>query len=300
MRLLIPVLAVVSLSIGFFSCEKEPIERDVHENLVIDSNQIPPYNGVTSLQVKSYINKLYIDLTGLEPLDSELNDAFNKLINSDLSDSSRGEVIEDVLNSANYYDRIFEITSSNLLEGVDSFEIINEREEFVYLADFYYNNGEFVEAQILALEIYKFDRLLSARHDLRSGTIDIVRFYQRFIYNYFYDEINMGSLNFVVSCFESLLKRKPTDAELANGIEIVDGGTGQIFLQDGNSKGDFVLIITNVDEFFQGLVTDVYQSLLVRKPNSQEAAAGIQMIKTDGNLKSLQELVIKSQEYAGF
>ena len=66
-------LFMCSLSVFFFaSCEKDLIERDVHENLVIDSNTIPPYLGVTSIKVKNYINQLYIDLTGLEPLDDEM------------------------------------------------------------------------------------------------------------------------------------------------------------------------------------------------------------------------------------
>jgi hypothetical protein len=81
---------------------------------------------------------------------------------------------------------------------------------------------------------------------------------------------------------------------------MVDNQTSQVLLQDGNSKGDFMNIIVSSDEFYQGLVIDLYKTFLLREPTSQEISEGITLIKNSGNLKNLQKQLLISKEYAGF
>ena len=42
LHFILPTFGVVSISLLFFSCKKEAIERTVHENHVVENNIIPP------------------------------------------------------------------------------------------------------------------------------------------------------------------------------------------------------------------------------------------------------------------
>ena len=64
--------------------------------------------------------------------------------------------------------------------------------------------------------------------------------------------------------------------------------------------GDFINIMTSVDEFYQGLVIDIYNQLLARLPNSQEMGDGTIELSTTLNYQMLQRKVMKTDEYAGF
>ena len=55
-----------------------------------------------------------------------------------------------------------------------------------------------------------------------------------------YDEINMGTENFVVSIFQNFFHRYPTAAELYSASNMVDGNQSTIFNTNGSSKKDFI------------------------------------------------------------
>jgi hypothetical protein len=56
---------------------------------------------------------------------------------------------------------------------------------------------------------------------------------------------------------------------------MVSGNPAQVFFQDGNNQNDFINIIMNTAEFYQGLSIDIYNQLLVRQPDSQEMVDAI-------------------------
>ena len=142
--------------------------------------------------------------------------------------------------------------------------------------------------------------LQEAGRDLYSDSINLNQFYYRLINNSVYDEINMGSENFVKSCFENLLHRFPTTTELDNAIEMVDGNPSALFLTEGNSKGDFINIITATTPFYEGVVIDAYQRFLQREPNSTEILSETDSIESSASLQILHKIILKKEEYAGF
>lgn len=296
------ILTLLSCLLCLYSCtEKENVY--VNETVIIDGNTPPPYSEVTSVQINSYVNKLYIDLLGKEPNQSALEVHVAFLKENSLSEGSRTVVIDELMNSDEYYDRFFEIYRRAYLDGVI--------DEDIQVELFLYNNAYDTYSQMsdpysqalaaaILIEIEKLEKLLASASDYSNGLIEIDEFILRIAYNRIYDEINMGSENMALSCFENFLKRLPTVAELESSVEIIDGQSAQLLLQDGNDKLEFVQIITSTPEFFEGLTTDLYQRLLVRDPDSQEMTSMTAFLtQTKDYLQAHRDILI-TDEYAGF
>ena len=83
-----------------------------------------------------------------------------------------------------------------------------------------------------------------------SGSTTISQYFAAFLDNYFYDQVNMGSENFVKGSFSDLFRRIPTASELTNAVTMVDNNPAILFMENGDSKGDFILIVTNNHEFY--------------------------------------------------
>lgn len=283
----------------FTSCEKDPTIREVHEDLIIEDNLIPPYNGVSTIEIQNYVNKLYIELYGREPLAQEMSNGVAILVSGNLDSTVRASFVDQLMTSQEYYDRLDDILRNNFLEGFDSLSVVYQINLFRTIAQQDSINGG-VQYIFLNVEIDRMVALQNAKNDYRLGNISLNEFYARYVYNFFYDEVNMGSENFVIACFENLLKRLPTDIELENGVKMVDGESIEIFLTAGDSKLDFVEIVTHVNEFYQGVITDFYATTLVREPTSHEVTTQSIELKSTGDMQAFQRSILISEEYAGF
>ena len=293
----------LSLSFLFFfsACtEKETINQIDHTNVIIDDNTAPPYNQVTTVQIQNYINKMYIDLIGREPLQQELEDDTELLKNNNLSLESRKQLLDQLMSNPLYYDRFFDVYSAAYLNGIGVEDILGQIFQFNLQKDQAEQMGNYPLAQYLQIEINKLDDLLSSKSDYENKSITVNEFMLRFCYNYFYDEINMGSENFVLSCFENFLKRFPTESEKNAGITMVDGFSSQLLLRDGNTKKDFISIITSTPGFYEGLAIDIYQQLLARDPDSEEMNDATLELTESQDYQAIQQNVMVSVEYAGF
>ena len=86
------------------NCKKQEIT--VHENLVIDGNKPPTYEGVSQTQIEVYISKLYIDLLGLQATQLEITNGVSYLKSRDLRMSTRDRVIPNNTSDSWLYERI--------------------------------------------------------------------------------------------------------------------------------------------------------------------------------------------------
>ncbi|MEX0967472.1 MAG: hypothetical protein WD077_09555 [Bacteroidia bacterium] len=103
------------------ACRKEePVVKKVYMDTVITGNPSPPFHGVTTIQVQNYVNKLYIDLLGREPVETEMTEGVNTLKSGSLSEASRLMLVRSLFEQDEYFQRLFVITSDKMLEGVDS------------------------------------------------------------------------------------------------------------------------------------------------------------------------------------
>lgn len=281
------------------SCKKETTEI-LHENVVVEGNQPPQYESVSTLAIENYINKLYIDLIGVEPDATTLAGHVQDLKDNNLDPSAREQIIITLQNERAYYQQFWNRASADFLEGVTDPEIQDQINIFLVISQQARANGDTLSAYYYEQEVARLSGVLAATTDWQNGAIDIRGFYKRFTLNYFYDQINMGSENFVIASFENLLGRLPTATELDNGVTMVDGFPSQILRVDGVNKIDLIDILTNSNEFYERLVIRTYQQLLTRQPDAGELAVGVQQVLSGKDLKALQVELLKSDEYAGF
>lgn len=281
------------------SCTKNETE-EIHENLVITGNIPPDPEGISTVELNNYINNLFIDLYGRAPTAEELETSGTLLKSADYSYISRAELINQLMLSYEYYKNINVLTSQKMLVDIDSVTIALEIDLYEYLIDYYELTGDSLYIFQLEYELQKLYDLISAATDLSAGNIGISEYFRRYLNNSFYDAVNMGSLNFVVSCFENLLQRNPTDDELADGISMVDGNSSQLFLADGNSKQDFLDIITTTPEFYQGQILELFNIYLKRDPTSYEMYFYTNQLMEEDHFNNAKVDLLKSYEYAGF
>lgn len=289
------LFATLPLVLG---CKKQTITT--HENLVISGNSSPSYEGISSTQIDIYVNKLHIDLLGIQATNTEINTYTTYLKNKKLSEFARDSVIDAIMNNSAYYTRLNTTLSGRMIEGINEFQLVSEINTYTFIAASLYSTGDTLNAQLIEYERDKLITLKQADSLYEVGDITVNQFYAAFIDNVIYDEINMGSLNFTIACFENLFFRAPTGLEATNGTDMVDGQSKPLLQSDGNSKQDFIDILTTSDEFYQGLVIENYTTLISRKPNPLETFTGTQLVKTANDLKALKKSILHTDEYAGF
>ena len=280
------------------SCKKEKITT--YENLIVGGNTPPNYEGVSQTQIEIYVGKLYIDLLGVQATQAEIDAHSSYLKNSDLRMGARDTLIDQLLVKDEYYDRLYNNAKGKFLEGITDFQLTQEIASQSAIIVLLYSNGDTLNAQVVELFRDKLLYLEDADSLYKNNVISVNKFYSAFCDNSFFDDINMGSLNFVQACFESYFMRPASLSETDNGVRMVDGESRIVLLKNGNSKDDFIRIITESDEFYQGLVIDNYRGFLSRDPTSTESSTATLNFKTSNNLAEMQKSILKTDEYAGF
>jgi hypothetical protein len=274
----------------FSSCRKEK------EEFLVPNNTAPPDNTIPTILKENYVNKTYISILGRKPDNTEYQAGLSIINQYNLSVEWREKLLDQILAKPGYYQRMYEIANVDLLNGLDTAEITN----MIYVFDFLLTDSTYM---YLWPDIIKEkDRLVILKATvpaLQNGTINQAGMHRRMIDNYFYDQINMGTENFVVSTFQHFLLRYPTDAELAQGKLIVDGLEGVLFMKIGKSKKEYMDIFFDSDSYYEGQVRDLYKRYLFREPSSKEMEELAKSYKTSGSYKQLQKDILKTDEYVG-
>lgn len=281
----------------FASCAKDEI---IHEDLLIDGNQPPDITGVSIVQVNNYVNSLYIDLYGRTPTSEELSAGANALIESDYDSLSRLELVSDLMDSWEYYKNFNLLIAQQYLVDADSISMQYQIDYWEYVIDLYTATGDDFEVAYYTWELNRLLDLTTAHVELANGEITMNTYFRRYLDNYYYDQVNMGSLNFVISAFNNLFHRYPTNDEEASGVAMVDGTTEQLFLMDGSSKGDFMDIMTTTPEFNQGLIISAFTAFLARNPTAAEVDYFTQQLLAGEDYNAIKKTILISEEYAGF
>ncbi len=302
MKLFKPQILLFLISVCLLaSCtKKEVIIQEEHTNTEIDNNTAPPFSGITTVQANNYINKVYIDLFGRTATDVELDNARSTLQVNNFSSTDLDSWLSSLMTSDAYYQQLFDLYSTNYLGSVDQ-EYLEVTIQLIDAAIIEANQaGNDPLAQSYLIEQEKLVNLLEAPTKYQTGEIDITEMMSRIVYNLVYDEINMGSENFVLACFENLHKRLPTETELEASVDMVDGFGQQLLLKDGNSKRDFIEIITTTPGFYEGLSIDIYQNLLSRYPEPSEMGEATAELIATQDYQTIQRKIMISEEYTRF
>ena len=280
-------LSVIVLA--FTSCKKD-------KNVLIGDNTAPPDGTIPNVVKENYVNKSYISLLGRKPSATELSVGETILNQHNLSTADRNQMLDSILAKPGYNQRLYDVSVATLLNNMDTADITNEISLFAYLLTQPQYAPYYAQIQI---EKTRLELLKASVTDLTAGTINIIGLHKRCSNNYFYDQINMGTENFVVSMFQNFLFRYPTDDELNHGKNMVDGFEDVIFLQTGYNRDDFITIFFGCNNYFEGQVRDLYLRYLFREPTSVEMSDGAASYKSSLNYKQLQKDILSKDEYVG-
>lgn len=287
-------------------------DRTSPEVLVPDNN-VATYEGVSTLQVRNYVNRLYIDLLGREPLDDEMERDVQALRDAELAISARESLVLTLQTgettgsldttgyTSTFYNRWYELSKARMLEGVSDEEISGQIGIFSQDALKDSLNGNWVQYQVTLSKIEKLELILQSKEEWQAGEITISDMYGRMQDNYFYDLINMNTFNFIRASFDDLFLRLPTEAEFAAAFPVIEYNETSIILgQSASNKNEYIDILTHSLEFYEGMVRWAYQSLLARDARSEEVYAALEDFIVTQDFLQVQRQILTSDEYANF
>lgn len=280
------------LIVTIAACKKETVYEDV---LILD-NVAPPDTSVATTIKNNYISKVYIVLLGRKPSESEKTSGLSTLNKNNISVVNRKEFIDAVIAKPEYRPRWYEIARADLLNNLDTAEITN----YIGIFNTAITQPQYASqiAQIQA-EIDRLTLLQQVPAALNNNSIDIFELYKRCVNNFFYDQLNMGTENFVVSSFQHFFARYPRQDELEKAKKMVDGLSSSLFYVQGTTKAEYITIFFTSDNFYEGQVHELYKRYLFRKPTSEESAAQTAIFKANKNYQELQKNILSTDEYVG-
>lgn len=260
-----------------------------YELQTVEGNEAPSEVVITSATKENYVNRLFITLVGRKAQEAEFESSLKTL--GDVTIPERKELIQDLMSLPDYDDKLYADVRADYLESVDIPTIY----DLYQLALNSLQNDP--ENDYWKGVKKRMAPLVAVPNDLSTNQIGITEVHKRAIHNPVYDEINMGTENFVVATFQNFLFRYPTQAELESSSQMVDGKSSQIFFENVSSKTDFVEIFFETDDYFEGQVINVFKKYLFREPTSEEMAKYTQQYYTDRDYQKLQTEILSSDEY---
>jgi hypothetical protein len=282
----IPFIIVLTF---FWSCKKD-------ETVVVNNNNAPTDSTISNTVVETYINRSYISLLGRKADTAEFSTGYQTLKLDNTSVPQRNIFIQSILGKPDYTKQLFDINHIDLLNQVDT----NEFENKIALFNFLLTDSTYAPFWTeITYELNRMYLLQNSLNKLQQNQLTVQQLHMVLVDNYFYDQINMGSLNFVTSVFQHFLRRYPTEQELNEGIDMVDDKPATLFQQNGTGKNDFIQIFFNATDYYEGQVRDLHLRYLFREPTTNEMVMLTQQYKTQKNYQNLQTHILVSDEYLG-
>ncbi len=299
---LLALLAVVVLN----SCKKDP------EIVTISGNNAPYYGEIPKVILENYINRIFIDLIGREPLDSEMAAEENTLRSNGISITSREQLITKLQTSTAYiagdssykyayYNRFYELCKARVLEAASNSVIMEKLGEinFAILSDSI--AGDSLNFSLHKRIAKNLTEIMDCEQDYRMDSIEIKDVFAQMVNNGIYDQINMNSFNFINATFSDLFFRFPTSNEFNAAYDMVEYNVPAVLLgTSGQNKGDYIQVLVNSKEFYEGIIRWTYKNLLAREPSTQELYTEMLTFYVDHNVQKLQLKIMRTDEYANF
>lgn len=305
--IIVPALIILA----FAACKK----KDPAVELV-GNNNAPYYDKVPRVKVENYVNRLFIDIIGREPFDSEMKAETDNLIANNLNHSTREALIlklqidtTHIVGDSSYAiaasNRLYDILTVRLCEGFGEadFMYYYGLSNFQRLQDSIEGKwASFYAAKANSEALYKAAK---ARWMYYHKEIDIEEYCTILINNnltFTKTDSYMGNEdNTIKYTFNDLLFRNYTVNEFNISRDmILNGKSGVLFGQSGHSKGDYFYILTHCNEFYEGTVKWLYQTFIARLPNTQETVEAMTTLPVDKDIRKIQRAILKSDEYANF
>lgn len=282
------------------------------ELVVIDGN--PPYStfNVSDIKIANYVNRLYIDIIGREPLDGELEGAVDRLKTGSLKREVRDSLIYALMQDttfrenefsykAAYVQNLYNLAKVRCLEGAADADVqlrINILRNGAHIDSLEGNWDGYFEKHN---QIRRNEAVLESRQALYDGLIAYHQMYAFMIDNSVYDVINMNTFNFVRATFDELLWRLPTQQEFDNSFNMIQfNQTAELFGALGSDKNDYIRILTESNGMLEGMVIWAFQVFLSRAPTPPELVTLLPAYIATKDINAVIAQILVTDEYANF
>lgn len=305
LKLVYPASVVLLLLILVFSSCKE-------KTTIVTDNDAPYYDEIPRARIESYVNKLYIDLIGREPLPDERSADVDFLKAQVLSYDARTSIIKrlqtdttwrdgDTSYTFAYYRQFYEQGKARLLEGAEDSELRDKAAIAKGAAQLDSLLGDSVGMQINKAKARLYLDVVRARDLYRDGEIGVSEVYRRMLRCPFYDDINMNTFNLINAAFNDLYFRYPTDVEFDAAFDMIEYNISSVlFLESGANYLDFCRIVSHSREFHEGMIRWAYLTLVARDPDTDELSHFLSDFIVDGDFQKIQLSIMATDEYANF
>lgn len=296
-------LLFLSLLALFSSCTEE---------IIVPDNDAPNYSEISTILIENYVNRVYIDFIGREPIDSEMTLEVTALRNADLDFITRKNMIVKLQTDSSYvfgdssyrrayYHRVYNLSKARVIEGASDAEI---GQEVGILKNQVYQdsvNGDWPAYHQHKAQLQKLLDILYCDTQYENRLIGIDTVFARMINNDIYDFINMNTFNFINATYDNLLFRYPTSEEFNRAYGVIESNQSElIFGTPASNKDEYVQALIGSTEFYQGCVIWAYQTLLQRDPSAAEVAHHMDDFMASKDFQKVQLEIAITDEYAGF
>ena len=277
--------SLILLSLLLASCTRDNI---------VPVDNLPADSTITQIELENYINKTHIALLNRKPTQAELTQSLQQLDVDRYNRSIRDTYVLGIQDLDRSKWAIWQFLSDRILDGIDTSQVRESADIFQYRVD---NSGTQNEKDYWQWLLDRTNNnlvVLEGWYNQDSTYNSLVGWMVRMPV---YDEINMGTENFVVSIYQHFYHRYPTDHELTQASKMVDRQWGLLYGVNGNSKADFLNIFLNQGEFQQGVIINAFESYLNRIPTTIESDKYHDHLNNGWDYLKLQRYLLTSSEF---
>ena len=222
-------------------------------------------NASDGLVLSNFLNKAYIYQFGRKPYANEVKDARSFFATKGFTQPCREEYLMKISACDEYKLYLYQLGRNDLMNFIynpDTAEIQNTINVWTKMYPNEYGRKE----------IARLQKLKTISQDLLNNSLDNIGLQKRLVHNSYYDFINMGTENFVISMYNNLLDRPPTKYELAQGKMMVDSSDAVFVGIHGHSKEDFVALFFDSYPYYEGQVRMLYKRYYFSEPPAEYLA----------------------------
>ena len=261
---------------------------------IVPVDNLPVDSTITQIELENYINRTHIALLNRKPTENELATSIQQLNIDPYNRNIRDTYVSNIQYMQRSKWAVWQFLSNRILDGIDTADLNSGA---LWYQDRVDNSGTQNEKDYWQGLLDRTLGNIEALDGWYAGDTAYVDLIGWMVRLPVYDEINMGTENFVVSAYQHFYHRYPTNHELDQASRMVDRQWGLLYGTNGNSKVDFLEIFLQRGEFKQGIIINQFEGYLGRTPNTTETDKFLNHLNSGWDILRLQRYILTSSEY---
>lgn len=261
---------------------------------VVPVDNFPADSTITQVELENYINRTHIALLNRKPTASEFSQSIQQLDINPYDRDIRDAYITSIQDMQRSRWAVWQFLSDRILDGTDTADVYWSAQRYQQRVN---NSSTQTEQDYWQGLLDRTNNNIATLNGWYSNDSTFDALIGWMVRMPVYDEINMGTENFVVSIYQHFYHRYPTDHELEQASDMVDRQWGLLYGTNGNSKADFIGIFTTQGEFKQGIIINVFESYLNRLPTTFETDRFLNHLSNGWDYQKLQRYLLTDSEF---